>query len=65
MDPLLVSKNAFLTSGLDNSAPFAVHHTGEGEGFGGSIAENVCQQLDDVLVGMIVIVEENEVIEGL
>ena len=65
VDAVLMRKHPLFGSGLHNRAPLAVDHAGKREGLGGRIAEDMTQELDDVFVGVVVIVEENQVVERL
>ena len=50
--------------GFEDDAALGVDDAGEGPGFFGAVAEDGAEHFDDVLVGVLVIVEEDEVVEG-
>ena len=64
VDLVLVGFALFSGSGFEDDSALRVDDAGEGPGFFGAVAEDGAEHFDDVLVGVLVIVEEDEVVEG-
>ena len=64
VDLVLVGFALFSGGGFEDDAALGVDDAGEGPGFFGAVAEDGAEHFDDVLVGVLVVVEEDEVVEG-
>ena len=64
VDLVLVGFALFFGGGFEDDSALRVDDAGEGPGFFGAVAEDGAEHFDDVLVGVLVIVEQDEVVEG-
>jgi hypothetical protein len=64
MDLALVVHHRILVGGLDDRPPLRVDHAGNGEALLPAVTEHVAEQVDHVLVGVIVVVQQHEMVPG-
>lgn len=62
MDLLLVERDAIVVARLDDHLALSVHQAGQGEGLLLAVAEHPPEQLDDVVVGVLVVIEQDQVV---